>query len=484
MLSGVVFLEPGGGGAVSAAELQQQWVGENDKTKTAKPTVPPLFSREVLQSEFETTPAYETIEADSVQGFDFAENDDEIRLAQRIRLNRVDTTAIRNTIKAVPNLVLPNTAPTMGGNANVIYSDWFDGARGRPVPVKIYYPINAHQPCPTILFSHGLGGSNENCAYLGEYWAANGYVSIFIHHFGSDDTVWKGKVRPLAELRAAYQTSWTGRSRVQDIQFVLSQLERQDTRNLPYSLIDMKRIGVAGYDLGAFASLLMAGQLPPEGHAAIYEPRIKAVLAMSPPVQANPEPITRVYGQIETPCLFITGTKDDGVVGTTQAGQRRIPYDSISCNDQYLVVFEGTDHMIYAGHPFPFIPRTKNDGPYQVSIARISTNFWNAYLKSDPEALAYMMSRNVTGLLDGLGRIERKFYLRERRDASSDDTPRPTENKGEPLPRVEPGNPSISNSDTPQYLTVPGSPYTENRSLPRAIRPNGSVPRRLPVKAP
>ncbi|MDR1957813.1 MAG: hypothetical protein LBQ54_02015, partial [Planctomycetaceae bacterium] len=41
----------------------------------------------------------------------------------------------------------------------VKYGNWFDSARNRYVPVKIYYPHKTSSHCPIILFSHGLGGS-------------------------------------------------------------------------------------------------------------------------------------------------------------------------------------------------------------------------------------------------------------------------------------------------------------------------------------
>jgi predicted dienelactone hydrolase len=46
-------------------------------------------------------------------------------------------------------------------------------------------------PQPVILFSHGLGGSKENSAYLGNFWAAAGYIAVFMQHKGSDIDIWK-----------------------------------------------------------------------------------------------------------------------------------------------------------------------------------------------------------------------------------------------------------------------------------------------------
>ena len=69
-----------------------------------------------------------------------------------------------------------------------------DAARNRDIPVRVYLPTNT-APEPVILFSHGLGGSRAGSVFLGEHWAARGYVAVFLQHPGSDDSVWKDEPR-------------------------------------------------------------------------------------------------------------------------------------------------------------------------------------------------------------------------------------------------------------------------------------------------
>ena len=67
-----------------------------------------------------------------------------------------------------------------------------DAARNRDIPLRVYLPTNT-APAPVVLFSHGLGGSRTGSVFLGEHWAARGYVAVFLQHPGSDDSVWKDK---------------------------------------------------------------------------------------------------------------------------------------------------------------------------------------------------------------------------------------------------------------------------------------------------
>ena len=79
-----------------------------------------------------------------------------------------------------------------------------DAKRSREIPIRVYLP-KEKKPAPVVLFSHGLGGSREGSAFLGDHWAARGYVAVFLQHPGSDDSVWKEKppAQRMAAMRAA-----------------------------------------------------------------------------------------------------------------------------------------------------------------------------------------------------------------------------------------------------------------------------------------
>ncbi|HWX21114.1 MAG TPA: hypothetical protein VN578_14530 [Candidatus Binatia bacterium] len=55
-----------------------------------------------------------------------------------------------------------------------------DVTRHRGIPLRVYLPVKAAS-APVVLFSHGLGGSRTGSAFLGEHWAARGYVAVFCY---------------------------------------------------------------------------------------------------------------------------------------------------------------------------------------------------------------------------------------------------------------------------------------------------------------
>ncbi|MDR0704085.1 MAG: hypothetical protein LBF88_03775 [Planctomycetaceae bacterium] len=300
---------------------------------------------------------------------------------------------------------------TEAATVNSVRFIWHDAARNRTIPVKIFYPAkNGEEKLPIIVFSHGLGGSIDCCSYLAHAWASQGFAAVFLQHPGSDENIWKGtgKFLILSEFKESYRHNWNGRTRAEDIKFVLDNLEQfiNDNKNHPIAVkLDPNRIGVGGYDLGCLASLLVAGQIPSDNGDSLYDSRIKAVLAMSPPIRYVGKSFLEIYAPINVPALFITGTKDDSIVGPTKANQRRIPFDAMSRNDRYLVTFQGGDHRIYGGRIFSLLAR--NDQRFQSAIICVSNYFWKAVLQKDEHAEMVLNGSGLQTLLNGTATVER-----------------------------------------------------------------------------
>ena len=270
---------------------------------------------------------------------------------------------------------------------------------GGLVSTKIYFPTGVRTPCPVVIFSHGLGGSAETCAYLGKMWASRGIVSFHLEHPGSNEQIWRGKVRAKDVLRSAYQSHWSGRDRALAIRFVLDQLEAiaagktTDQAQLA-PILNMKRIGIAGNDLGALGAMLVAGQLPPDNGESLKDDRISAVLALSPPVFCNVANAPLVYGDVQVPFMSFGGTLDNGVIGSTKAWQRRIPFDSLSNIDRYHITLQGADHLVYSGvRPRGRQSQGTKDPVFQKTIMEVSTAFWALYLKNDSLAAGLLKGK-------------------------------------------------------------------------------------------
>jgi predicted dienelactone hydrolase len=289
--------------------------------------------------------------------------------------------------------------------------NWQDTARNRPVPVKIYSPATGKGPFPVIVFSHGLGGAREGYEYLGRQWASQGYVAVHVEHLGSDATVLKKGGRILKEMREAAEDPGNALARPLDVRFVLNQLEQVNRGSSPLAhRLDLDHIGMAGHSFGAWTTLAVAGQAVGQGQG-LADPRIKAAISMSAPAPRRRQNLDRVYSQIRIPVLHMTGTRDDSPLGETSAAERRLPFDHIHGADQYLVTFEGGDHMVFSGRRLQGeagAERAEQDARFHSLILQGTTAFWDAYLKGNAEAKAWLVQGGYAAVLGKDGKLEEK----------------------------------------------------------------------------
>jgi hypothetical protein len=105
----------------------------------------------------------------------------------------------------------------------------------------------------------------------------------------------------------------------------------------------------------------------------------------------------------------MTGTLDDSPIGETNAADRRLPFDHIGGAEQYLVIFNGGDHMIFSGRPRNAAgARAEKDALFQDLIRQATTAFWDAYLTGDARAKSWLSRGGLASLLGGDGTLETK----------------------------------------------------------------------------
>lgn len=283
--------------------------------------------------------------------------------------------------------------------------EWRDAKRDRDMPAKIYFPRGTTSPCPVVVFSHGLGGTRDSYEYLGRHWASHGYVSVHLQHHGSDDATWRGSGQPLESMRASTMNVQNSLNRPLDVTFALDQLAALNTSHGPLrQRLDLERIGVAGHSYGAFTTMAIAGQKFGPGGRSLADSRVEAAIAMSTPVPRRaPE---RNYGAIRIPILHLTGTADESPLNDTSARDRRVPFDSIQHAPQWLITFEGGDHMIFAGRSTTLPPARQAE--MKKLILESTTAFWDATLRNDSTATKWLSDGGGKEALGKLGVIEAK----------------------------------------------------------------------------
>lgn len=289
--------------------------------------------------------------------------------------------------------------------------DWKDDRRSREVPVKVYAPRSDKGPFPVIVFSHGLGGTRDGYEYLGRHWASHGYVCVHLQHHGSDEAVWKDSKQPLADMRKAAREPANAVNRPLDVRFALDQVEKLNRDDPAFKgRLDLQRVGMAGHSFGAWTAQAVAGEVfvtPAGKETTAGDARVKAAVIMSPSPPPGKADLDQAFGPIKVPCLHLTGTKDDGVAITeVKAADRRLPYHHITKADQYLVVFNGGDHMLFAA------PKRRaggeKDALFLDLVRTSSTAFWDGHLKGEAAGKAWLQGGGLRRALGDEGTFEQK----------------------------------------------------------------------------
>ncbi|HSY42321.1 MAG TPA: hypothetical protein VK811_00315 [Candidatus Acidoferrum sp.] len=275
-----------------------------------------------------------------------------------------------------------------------------DTSRNRDLPLRIYLPAQT-TPEPVVLFSHGLGGTREGDAFLGEHWAERGYVAVFVQHPGSDDSVWRD-VPPRDVMRAMRRAASPENFmlRVQDIPAVLNQLEiwNAEKTNFLSGRLDMSRIGMSGHSFGAVTTEAVSGQTFPPAGQQFTDPRIKAAIAFSPspPRVGSTE---KAFGSVTIPWLLMTGTQDVAPIGGDDAASRLKVYPALHNAPKYEVVLFNAEHSAFTDRALPGDHEPRNPNHHRVMLA-LTTAFWDAYLRGDTAALAWLDGSGPRSVLE------------------------------------------------------------------------------------
>jgi predicted dienelactone hydrolase len=195
---------------------------------------------------------------------------------------------------------------------------------------------------PLILLSHGTGGSSQIMAWFGSGLAARGYIVAAVNHPGNN---------ALEDYTTPGFTLWW--ERATDLSVVLDQMLADSTFG---SHVDPKRVGAAGFSLGGFTVLEIAGGIgeipryreyckthasdgictdPPEfpgltakvealiasdpameaavanGAKSHGDPRVRAIFAMAPAI--GPAFSTESLASISIPTQIVAGSADTAV---------------------------------------------------------------------------------------------------------------------------------------------------------------------------
>ncbi|HEV2246165.1 MAG TPA: dienelactone hydrolase [Terriglobia bacterium] len=275
-----------------------------------------------------------------------------------------------------------------------------DAARNRDIPIRVYLPAGTG-PAAVVLFSHGLGGSRAGSRFLGEHWAARGYVAVFLQHPGSDESVWKEQ--PVGHWMDSLKRAASLENfllRVRDVPAVLDQLQTWDsTRTNPLcGRLDLNHIGMSGHSFGAITTEAVSGETLPMSGQKLTDRRIKAAVIFSPSTPRTGS-ADEAFGAVKIPWLLMTGTRDLAPIGDADMKSRLGVYPALHGAPKYEVVLFNAEHSVFTDRPLPGDTAPRNPNHHRVILA-LSTAFWDAYLRGDAHARAWLNGKGPRSVME------------------------------------------------------------------------------------
>jgi dienelactone hydrolase len=254
---------------------------------------------------------------------------------------------------------------------------------------------------PLVVLSHGLGGTREGLAYLGEALAEAGYVAVHLQHPGSDAAIWQGAADMRSAMGSAAMNPGAAMARLGDVVFALDHVLAGEEPSFR-GLIDPGRIAAAGHSYGAWTVSHVLGERLPLGRWGLDLPdcRLRAGIELSPipplPIPVFGVPAAVVFTGISAPVLHVTGTLDSGM-GVPDWRARTVGFRT-AASPGLLAVLDGATHASFAGEAG--IGGRWNDPAYQPRVARLCRLFLDAVLREDPAARVALLRGDGLGARD------------------------------------------------------------------------------------
>ena len=250
-----------------------------------------------------------------------------------------------------------------------------DEKRSKTLEMTVVWPqapleANAKSPAqfPLVVFSHGLGGSDEAFPFLADYLAARGYVVIRPTHADSAKYM-KTPGEFIRDPRASAK-KLDLRDRLQDLVFILDSLAAIEKGPLGGGgvgeniLIDRARIAAAGHSAGALTTMLATGTQAraldktvasyAAGIKSIAESRFKAGVVISGAGLKNKMLSEDSWKKVLVPLIFFDGSLDTSKASdeTPESRKDGFKYSRGTVGGgppAWLVFIQGATHSSYGG---------------------------------------------------------------------------------------------------------------------------------------
>ncbi len=199
---------------------------------------------------------------------------------------------------------------------------WSDVPRDRVINARWSAPP-ASDVYGLIIVLPALAQGDQSPATLVAGLNEAGFAVLTIGHPGNDTAVWQTSEARNADFSEAARRQYSpaqARLRVDDVRFVLDELQRNPPPWLPRAAL--QRVGIAGIGLGAQTAQWLAGEQMTTAPAA-PDARIRAVALLGPYVGFEGPSLHQRYAAVRVPLLVAYGGSEVESYGLGMPSQQR-----------------------------------------------------------------------------------------------------------------------------------------------------------------
>lgn len=218
---------------------------------------------------------------------------------------------------------------------------WTAPVAGNSLPVVVYLP--------------GLGESRTAGESWRTAWAQAGYAVLSVQLLDEDQKAWSsdaargGDFALLARERYAGRTAAARLNALAALMAALGKDQANDAGLL--RRLDLSHVAVAGFDVGAYTAMLVAGEMPKDSAAPVRLPiSPKAIVALSPYADFSGTALSSRYRSITVPVLSVSGDADSDTAGIVSSPSlRKAPFEYMPSRDAYLLWLANATHAVFSG---------------------------------------------------------------------------------------------------------------------------------------
>lgn len=207
---------------------------------------------------------------------------------------------------------------------------------------------------PVVIYLPGLGEASEAGERWRTAWASAGYAVVSVQLLDDDATAWRSDLALNGEFKALGRQRYAGAAvsrRVQLLADLVVEGQRRSAAGDPgWQELDWSKLAIAGFDLGAYTAMAVAGEHVPNAEDAAGRVQIRAAIALSPYASFAAGSLDTRYRDIHTPVMSVTSDVDVDALGLVEGGYlRNAPFNHMNGPDKFLLSLQGLPHSELSG---------------------------------------------------------------------------------------------------------------------------------------